>query len=335
MSADHSQFARRVVIAIALVAGALLIWQLRDVALLLFAAIMASVVLHAAADALCRIVTMRRGLALLVGGVLIAGLLAAAGFLFGREIVTQLAQLEDTLPAAWDFFVEWVGPEKVEGLVEDFAPTGTTVASLVQEVFGALTGAVSGLVVAILGGIYIAANPGLYRRGAVRLLPRAAHEKVDRATRLTGRALRNWLFAQLLSMAATFVVVYTGLTLIGVPSAMALAILAGLFEFVPLLGPILGAIPAVLIAMTSGVDTLIWTVAFFIVWQQIEGNAIAPLAMKYAVEIPPAVTLFSLFVFGALFGLPGLLLGGPLTVLVWMAVKTLWMDEDEIAGVAE
>ena len=335
MSGSHALFAKRVLIAIALLAGALLVWELRSVLLLLFAAVMAAVVLHAAADGLCKLIPMPRGLAMLVGGLSIVALLVGAGFLFGREVSSQLTQLGETLPEAWETFVEWAGPERVESVLQDFAPDGAGVASVVQAIFGALSGAVSGLVIALLGGIYLAINPGLYRRGAIRLLPHAAQDRVDHAAKLTGKALRNWLLAQLLSMAATFVVVYIGLTLIGVPSALALAILAGLFEFVPLVGPLLGAIPAVLIAMVSGFETLAWTIAFFVVWQQIEGNAIAPLAMKYAVEIPPATTLFCLFVFGALFGLPGLLLGGPLTVLVWMAVKTLWLGEEEVEGVSE
>lgn len=302
---------------------------MQGVILLVFAAVVVAVVLHALADALGKVIPMPTGVSLLVAGLLILLVLGGSGMLFGREVSTQLGQLGETLPRAWQNFVVWAGPERVEGVVDDFAPDGTSLASVVQVVLAALTDALSGLVVAVLGGIYIAINPRTYRKGAIALLPQRARGRVDTASRKTGKALRNWLLAQLISMTATFVVVYIGLTLIGVPSALALAILAGLFEFVPLLGPVLGAIPAVLIALASGLDTALWTVGFFIVWQQIEGNAVSPLAMKFAVEIPPAVTLFCLLIFGALFGLPGLLLGGPLTVVVWMAVKTLWVEPDD------
>ena len=77
----------------------------------------------------------------------------------------------------------------------------------------------------------------------------------------------------------------------------------------------------------------LWTAGFFVVWQQIEGNALAPLVMRYAVRIPPAVTLFALFLFGGLFGIGGIILGGPLTVATWMMVRRLWIDEREKADV--
>ena len=321
-----ARFSLRVLIAIALVVCALLIWQLQSVLLLIFASVVVAVVLDAFGNALRKLAPVPEGVSRLLAGILIASVLIGAALLFGRQISAQLSQLGDTLPPAWENFVDWAGPERVESVIDDFAPDGTSLASMVQTMFGALTDALSGLVVAVLGGVYIAINPKTYHKGAITLLPQRARERVDAASRKTGKALRDWLLAQLISMLATFLVVYLGLTLLGVPSALALAILAGLFEFVPLLGPVLGAIPAVLIAGTVGIDTALWTVGFFIVWQQIEGNAVAPLAMKFAVEIPPAVTLFCLLIFGVLFGLPGLLLGGPLTVVLWMAIKTLWVE---------
>ena len=321
-----AQFSLRVLIAIALVVCALLIWQLQSVLLLIFAAVVVAVVLDAFGNALRKLAPVPEGVSRLLAGILIASVLIGAALLFGRQISAQLSQLGDTLPPAWENFVNWAGPDRVKSVIDDFAPDGTSLASMVQTMFGALTDALSGLVVAVLGGIYIAINPKTYHKGAITLLPQRARARVDAASRKTGKALRDWLLAQLISMLATFLVVYLGLTLLGVPSALALAILAGLFEFVPLLGPVLGAIPAVLIAGTVGIDTALWTIGFFIVWQQIEGNAVAPLAMKFAVEIPPAVTLFCLLIFGVLFGLPGLLLGGPLTVVLWMTIKTLWVE---------
>ncbi|WP_247714349.1 AI-2E family transporter [Qipengyuania pacifica] len=326
VTGSFAQFSLRVLIAIALVVCALLIWQLQSVLLLIFAAVVVAVVLDAFGNALRKLAPVPEGVSRLLVGILIASVLIGAALLFGRQISTQLSQLGDTLPPAWENFVDWAGPDRVESVIDDFAPDGTSLASMVQTMFGALTDALSGLVVAVLGGVYIAINPKTYHKGAIRLLPQRARDRVDAASRKTGKALRDWLLAQLISMLATFLVVYIGLTLLGVPSALALAILAGLFEFVPLLGPVLGAIPAVLIAGTVGIDTALWTIGFFIVWQQIEGNAVAPLAMKFAVEIPPAVTLFCLLIFGVLFGLPGLLLGGPLTVVLWMTIKTLWVE---------
>ncbi|MHA6723916.1 AI-2E family transporter [Sphingomonas sp. RS2018] len=319
-------FATRVLVAIALVAGAVLVWRMHDVLLLVFAAILVAVILHAAADGLCRFLPLAKGFALALAGLLIVALLGGVGTLFGRELGGQLSELSAALPDAWQRFAEWVGEDRVQSVVDSISPDGSTVASVAQSAFGMVATTLSGLMLAILGGIYLAISPGMYQRGALRLLPPRARTPVGEATAEAAQGLRNWLFGQLISMAATGIAVFTGLTLIGVPSALALAIVAGLLEFIPLIGPFLGAVPAVLIALTVGVDTFAWTVGFFVVWQQIEGNAMAPLVMRYAVSIPPAVTLFALFLFGGLFGPIGVLLGGPLTVATWILVTKLWVE---------
>ena len=329
--APIGDFAVRVVVAIALVALAALVWRLHDVVLLLFAAILVSVVLHAAADGVRRIVPVPGGAAVPLAGLLIVGGLAGAGTLFGHEIGQQLSGLGDALPGAWQRFTAWVGEERVAALVEGMSPDGSTIASMAQSAFGTISGSLTGFILAVLGGVYLAADPGKYRRGALRMLPRRAQPPAGEAMTATGKALRNWLFGQLISMAATFLAVFAGLSFVGVPSALALAIVAGLLEFIPLVGPFLGAIPALLIALLGGVEMFLWTAGFFVLWQQIEGNALAPLVMRYAVSIPPAVTLFSLFMFGGVFGIMGVILGGPLTVATWVMVKRLWVDRREHA----
>ena len=328
-----SGFALRVVIAIALVALALLVWRLHDILLLVFAATLVAVILHAAADTLCGVVRLPRWLALALSGLIIVGVIATAATLFGHEVAAQLSGLGEALPGAWATFANWVGEDRLQSVISTVSPDGATVASIAQTALGTITASITGLTLAVLGGVYLAADPGGYRGGALLLLPEAARTPVGGAMRDTGRALRNWLLAQLLSMLATFTVVFIGLSLIGVPSALALAIVAGLLEFIPLVGPFLGAVPALLIALTGGLELFLWTAGFFVVWQQIEGNALAPLVMRYAVRIPPAVTLFALFLFGGLFGIGGIILGGPLTVATWMMVRRLWIDEREKADV--
>jgi predicted PurR-regulated permease PerM len=319
-------FAVRVLIALALGGLALLSWRLHDVLLLLFGAVLVAVILNAAADGVCRIAPVPRGVALAIAALLILGLLGGAVRLFGAEIGTELSSLAKALPDAWRRFVAWVGEDRVQSVLSQVSPDGSTVATIVQTVLGTVTAALSGLVLAVLGGVYLAIDPSGYRRGVRAVLPRGARAPVDDAMNETGKSLRNWLFGQLVSMACTFAAVAIGLTLLDVPSALALAIVAGLLEFIPLVGPFLGAVPACLMALTAGVETFAWTVGFFAVWQQIEGNALAPLVMRYAVKIPPAVTLFALFLFGGLFGAVGVLLGGPLTVATWVMVKRLWVD---------
>ena len=144
MTGSLAQFSLRVLIAIALVVCALLIWQLQSVLLLIFAAVVVAVVLDAFGNALRKLAPVPEGVSRLLAGILIASVLIGAALLFGRQISAQLSQLGDTLPPAWENFVNWAGPDRVKSVIDDFAPDGTSLASMVQTMFGALTDALAG-----------------------------------------------------------------------------------------------------------------------------------------------------------------------------------------------
>jgi predicted PurR-regulated permease PerM len=118
-----------------------------------------------------------------------------------------------------------------------------------------------------------------------------------------------------------------GLWLLGIPSALALGLLAGVLEFVPFLGPILSAVPAVALALGEGMDTMLWVVGLYVAVQQIEGALITPLVQQHTVDLPPALTIFAIVAFGVLFGPLGILLATPLAVVVFVLVKKLWVRE--------
>jgi predicted PurR-regulated permease PerM len=116
-----------------------------------------------------------------------------------------------------------------------------------------------------------------------------------------------------------------GLAIVGVPSALALGLIAGVAEFVPIIGPVIGAIPALLLASTESFETVLWTLAVFVVVQQVESNIIMPIVAGRAVELPPAVGLFSVVALGILFGPLGLVLGYPLAIVIDVAVQRLYL----------
>lgn len=320
------RFAVRVLAAAALLALIWLAWHLHDVLLLLFAAVLIAVILHAAAGALRRILPLPEGAALALAGLLILAFAAFAGAIFGREVSRQITNLGNVLPGALDDFTAWIGAERMEVLRDRLAPSGTTIAGWAEQAFAISTGVLSALALAIVGGVYLAANPTLYRRGTLRLLPRGARPAVEDFFQHSGHALKRWLLARLLAMLVIGGITYAGLMLIGVPSALALGLIAGILEFIPFAGPILAAVPALLLALTLGQEAFYLTAGLYLVVQQIEGNLVTPLFLKQAVDLPPAVTLFSLFIFGAIFGIVGVILAGPLTVVTYIAIRSLWME---------
>ena len=109
--------------------------------------------------------------------------------------------------------------------------------------------------------------------------------------------------------------------LIGLPNALVLALAAGVMEAVPMIGPLLGAIPAALVALSIAPDKLIWVIVATIVIQQLENSLLVPRIMRKAVGVNPFVTLLALFAFSSLFGLAGALMAIPIAAIVQLALN--------------
>ena len=187
--------------------------------------------------------------------------------------------------------------------------------------------AILGIVLVVVAGVYLAIDPRHYHRGAVKLFPPTQHRLIGETLTGAGQTLRWWLLGKLVSMAIIGALAGVGTWLLGLPAPLALGIFAGLTEFVPIVGPIIGAVPALLLAATDGLTTTLWTLLLFLGIQQIESNLVAPLVQERMVTIPPALLVLGVGVFGGLFGLLGLALSGPLLVVSYYGVKKLWMRE--------
>ena len=158
-------------------------------------------------------------------------------------------------------------------------------------------------------------------------MPPAVQPNVNATLDDSGEALKRWLAGQVIAMLLVGVFTGVGLWLAGVPSAFALGFIAGLAEFVPLIGPILAAIPALLIASTQDWQTVLLALAVLVVVQQVESNLISPLIADRMVSIAPAVGLFAVVAMGVLFGPLGLLLGFPLAIVFDVAVRRLYVRD--------
>ena len=321
-------FIRKVIIVVALTGFALLLWQLRELLLLVFGAIVVAVIFHALADPIARRTRMPEWVAVTIAIILILAILAVAIWLFGADMSAQFRNLAEGLPAAWQSFetrLGWLGlGGRLESWLSQLAQSGMASPVGLAVALG-LTFA--NLLLVFVGGIYLALQPSVYRLGMVKLVPRARRALVDEAMVDSGRVLKLWLKGQLLAMLVVGSMTGLGLWLLGVPSALALGLLAGLLEFIPYLGPIAASIPALLIALSTGLDLALWTLGLYTVVQQVEGNFIQPMVQRYAVHIPPALLLFSLIGVGMLFGTIGIFLAAPLTVVAFVLVKLLYVRE--------
>jgi len=316
-------FVRRVLIFFALAALAAALWTLSELLLLVFGSILVAVVLRALAEPIRQATSIGERWALLVAGLSIIAVLGVVSYLFGSRISGQLVIIAEMLPDAANSLSKQMPFLTISELVRD-----TSIGNLVMSAFSwgsTIFGAVLSFVVMIVAGIYVAISPLTYVRGFVRLFPSGSREQISATLNDAGHALRRWLGAQLIAMIIVGTLIWVGLAVVGVPSALALGLIAGIAEFVPIIGPVIGAVPALLLASTESFQTVLLTLAVFIVVQQVESNVIMPIVAGRAVELPPAVGLFAVVALGILFGPLGLLLGYPLAIVIDVAVQRLYL----------
>jgi predicted PurR-regulated permease PerM len=249
--------------------------------------------------------------------------------LVGNEAARQAGQLVSALPRAVETLERQFGI-RIPMVSEGSAPDASTAGAVAREAATVALIAVDALAalgIVVVGGIYFAADPARYRRGLARLVPRSEQSRAEEAMDASGRALSLWLRAQLIAMAAVGLMTGLGAWAIGLPAPLALGLFAGAVNIVPLIGPFIGAIPGVLIALNQGWEMLLWALGLYVVVQQVEGNIIVPLAGERMVAIPPALLIFAVVAVGAVFGLGGVLLAAPLTVVAVVLVGKLYVRD--------
>jgi predicted PurR-regulated permease PerM len=319
---------RRTLILIGIAALALLLWQIREVLLLIFAAVLVAIVLRLLAAPIGKHLHLSGGWALALAALLLAGFIGTTFYLFGSEVVGQSQELARILPEAWTAFRDRFGLTAIgqEVAQQANAPQTALLINVAGWAFSA--GAIFvDVILVVIGGLYIAAAPNLYGKGLLLLFPESRRPLAEDTLDTAGNALRLWLVGQLAAMALVGTLTTIGLFALGIPAPLALGLLAGLAEFVPLVGPIAAAVPALLLAIGGGPELMLWTAGLYLLVQQIESNVITPLIQHRTVELPPALSLFAVVAAGVAFGSLGVVLAAPLTVLGFVVVKKLYVRE--------
>jgi predicted PurR-regulated permease PerM len=183
--------------------------------------------------------------------------------------------------------------------------------------------------VILVAAVYMAAAPASYVHGLVHLLPRKQRPQARRIMDHIGHTLWNWFVGQLLDMLIVGALSGVGLALLGMPLAFILALIAGLANFVPYIGAIAGAVPAVLIALSISPHKGLYVALLYLGVQTFEGNVTAPLIQRHAVALPPALTLLSQTALGLVFGLFGVILATPFTAAIIAGVQTLTEEDPD------
>lgn len=317
---------------------ALLAWWLVDVLLLAFAGVLIAVLLRAPADWLSARTPMPPWLTLAL--VLITLVLGLGGTIWafapevGRQFDELLVEIPKTARALagsleqyqwgrWllervDATNEMLGrPEAIQGAGRMLSTTFGAVASL--------------FVVAVVG-LWVTLQPQIYVDNAIRLVPVPARPRARAIAGECGQVLRRWLVGSLVSMLIIGAATWVGLWALGVPLALVLALLAGVMVFIPNFGPILAAVPAVLLALTEGPATALWVVGLYVGVQAVENTTVTPLIQRQAVSLPPALTMIAQMAMGVLAGGLGLIVAVPLTAVLLVVVRRTYVDRLEHEG---
>jgi predicted PurR-regulated permease PerM len=337
--------ARAALVVILLCALASLVWLGRDVLFIAFFAVLVASFLSIFVGWLEARGVPRAAAA--VGVLLLAvGTMALAAVLLWPTLREQALELREQLPAALTQVVAWAeGQYRV--LSGEFGTPAEPIQEQVRQrvtmeaarlltgalpLLNSLVGAVGGGLVVLFAGLYLAIEPRLYLDGLVSLVPQRNRPRIRQALEDVGSTLRRWMVGTALSMALIAVLTSAGLWLLGIPAALALGLLAGLLEFIPYFGPILSAVPALMLALVISPAKALWVVLLYVGIQQAEANLVLPLLMKGMVQLPPALTLLVQVLMSVLFGFLGLLLAVPALAAAKVLIQALYVEAVADAG---
>jgi predicted PurR-regulated permease PerM len=332
-------FTRKVLVTAGIVILVLFVWKIAPVLMLAFGGVVIAAAIRAGAVPLARRLNLPEKAAVSIVTVLAVVVLLGGAFLFGQRIAEEAQAMWTAIKESWAKFEVFVSRFPIGQTAMESLRLGTDADALAKVAKGTVTvfGAFADVLLVMFLAAYLALSPRTYRDGLVRLMPPPVRSQVGDALDASGVALRKWLIGQLGAMAAVGLLTGIGLWAIGVPLAVPLAILMMLLDFVPVLGPLMAALPGVLIAFSQSPQLALYAAMVYFAVQFFEGHVIMPLAQKWAVALPPALAMLGIVGFGVVFGLLGVLFAMPLLVVTVVMVQKLYVEtlerqESKIAG---
>lgn len=312
-----------------LAALVLTIWLLSDVVLLIFMAVLIAVILRGLSHWLAGWTRVSEGL--ILAAVCIVSAAALGGFVYyiGPKLANESQQLWAQLRQQWIQLRQVYGDTPWGRVIfQQSLPSVAVqnhVVTYARTVATSTIGSLASGVILIVTALYFAISPDLYVRGAVALFPLPLRPRARHVLLRVGRTLQWWSLGQLIDMVVVGVLTGTGLALLHVPMALALGVLAGLFTFVPYFGAIAAAAPAMLVGLTISWQTALWVLGIFLIAHTIEGYLVSPLVQRHTVHLPPALSILSMTILGALFGPLGVILGTPAVAAAMVAVREAYV----------
>lgn len=310
------------------------LWRIRQVLLLLFAAVVLATILNRVVCYLRRLY-LKRGPAIAITMVLLFLTLFSLFAIILPRLVGQLQLLVDVLPQVvnrlqmtYDYLQARI-PGNIltdnQGFNNLIVELQSWVTRLIGNFFGFISSSVGVLLNFLLflaATVMLLVNPTQYRRIFVLAFPAFYRPRVNEILDECELSLVGWIRGTLVAMLVIGSVSYIGLLILGVPLPLVNALLAGLLEFIPNIGPVLSVVPPMLLAFIDAPWKAVAVIVLYLLIQQVESLVLVPLLMKHEVSILPLFTLLAVVVFSIFFGFLGLFLAIPLLIVV-----QIWLRE--------
>lgn len=310
-----------------------IVWQVRNILLVLFLSMLFALLMDGLARSLRSYLPINRPIALMLATVGLFGALALLTWVAGPHVVTQLSELQQRLQEATETLEsklmsqQWISFLLSNASTGQLAPSATGFLGGITQVFSSTIAALTNILIILLLGLYFAFGSQVYVNSVIAVVPAAGRSRATELFELLGHALRWWLIGRISSMTLVGVLTTLGLYLIGMPLYFALGLVAALLSFVPYIGPIIAAVPAILIGFVQGIYQAANVIFVYVVVQSLESYFITPLIQRRVVSLPPAALLSAQLLMGALLGTLGVVVAAPLTLVLIVLVQVLYVRE--------
>ncbi len=325
---------------LALVFSLYILWRIRQIILLAFAAVVFATVINRLVRLLQRY-RFKRSIAIALSISFVLALLAGFFAIIVPPFVDQVEQLIDLVPEGLERLQAWSNwfkhnflPEQLlenipalESITRNLESWATRIFSNFVEFFFNSLGIVLNTLLTIVVTIMLLANPTPYRRIFILLFPAFYRPRIHEILQECEETLGGWAIGILFNMTVIAIMSGIGLWALGVQLPLANALIAGVLTFIPNVGPTLSVVPPAALALLDTPWKALAVVVLYIAIQQIESNILTPLVMERQVSLLPAITLLSQVAFATFFGLLGLFLALPIVVVAQVWLKEVLVED--------
>lgn len=301
---------KTIIFTLVVLAGIWFVFQILDIIFLLFL----SFILMSALRPIVEWLSDRKVPRVLAILLIYAVVFGGVGFGIASMVPTlglQLRKLALEIPVFVDRLLPHI-PLDAQGVSRQLAPVGENILRVTVGVFSNFIG----LVTVLTFTFYFLLERSNLRSMLSRLVGDGFGTQIFVVLQRIERRLGSWVLGQLVLMVFIGTLVYIGLFFLRVEFALPLAIIAGVFEIVPTIGPIISAVPTVLVALAQSPVLALSVVALYVVVQQVENNILVPVVMRKSVGIPPIMTILALLVGARFGGVAGAVLAVPVLITV-------------------